>query len=104
MVRTNRVVAAIVAATVLAVLALAVYARLLRTEPPAAGQPSDASLNIIQPLDLLQIRAIGTLLDQPIDDSYLVYPDGQVALGPAYGRVKIDGLTWEQARERLRNI
>ena len=54
-------------------------------------------LNIIHPLDVLQIRAVGTLLDQPIDGFYLVEPNGQVALGPAYGRVDVKGLTWEQA-------
>ena len=101
MVRTNRVVAAIVAATFVALLALAAYARLFRTEPPAAGQPSDASLDMIEPLDLLRIRASGTFLDEPIDDFYLVEPSGQVALGPAYGRVDISGLTCEQAERKI---
>ena len=101
MVRTNRVVAAIVAATFLALLALAVYARLLRTEPPAAGQFPDPSLKIIEPLDLLQIRASGTFLDEPIDGFYLVEPSGQVALGPAYGRVDVSGSTCEQAERKI---
>jgi protein involved in polysaccharide export with SLBB domain len=110
MVRTNRVAAAILAATLLAVIAIAAYARLLPTEPPSAddvppmpasGQASDALLNIIQPLDLLQIRAARTLEDQPIDWFYRVEPDGQVPLGPSYGRVNVNGLTWEQAERKI---
>ena len=68
---------------------------------PSSSKSSEASYSIIQPLDMLRIDAIGTLTDQPIDDSYLVYPDGQVALGPAYGRVKVDGLTWEEAERKI---
>jgi protein involved in polysaccharide export with SLBB domain len=69
---------------------------------PAAEPASDASLNGIQPLDVLTIRAVGTLADQPINGPCLVEPDGQVALGPAYGRVNVKGLTWEQAEGKIR--
>jgi protein involved in polysaccharide export with SLBB domain/beta-lactamase regulating signal transducer with metallopeptidase domain len=76
-----------------------------QTEPGfpilAPGESSDASLNIVKPLDILQIRAVGTLMNQPIDGFYLVEPDGQVALGPAYGRAKIAGLTLEKAEFRI---
>lgn len=51
----------------------------------------------IQPLDLLSIRAAGTLVDLPVDGVFLVEPSGKVALGPAYGRVEVKGLTMEQA-------
>ena len=44
---------------------------------------------------------LATIIDQPIDGFYLVDPDGQVALGPSYGRVKIDGLTWQEAEKRI---
>jgi protein involved in polysaccharide export with SLBB domain len=55
----------------------------------------------IQPLDVLQIRTVGTIIDQPIDGFYLVEPDGNVALGPAYGRANVNGLTMEQAEEKV---
>ena len=55
----------------------------------------------IEFLDLLQIQVLGTLLDLPIDGFYLVEPDGQVALGPAYGRVDITGVTVDQAQEKI---
>jgi protein involved in polysaccharide export with SLBB domain len=61
-----------------------------------------AAENRIQPLDLLTIRVLGTMLDQPIDGFYLVEPSGQVALGPAYGRVEVKGLTIEQAESAIR--
>ena len=73
----------------------------LAPQTPGPRLVPDAAINIIQPLDVLQIRAINTLLDQPIDGFFLVYPDGQVALGPAYGRVKVSGLTWEQAEKEI---
>ena len=68
---------------------------------PSLSESPEASYSIIQPLDVLQIRVMGTLVDQPIDGFYLVYPDGQVALGPSYGRVKVGGLTWEQAEQKI---
>lgn len=61
-----------------------------RAQRPAAGHR-------IRPLDLLMIKALGTLLDQPIDGVYLVEPGGKVCLGPAYGRASVQGLTLEGA-------
>jgi polysaccharide export outer membrane protein len=58
--------------------------------------------------DVLQIRAINTLLDQPIDGFFLVEGEGIVTLGPAYGRVHVAGMTVEEAaaaiNARLRQI
>jgi beta-lactamase regulating signal transducer with metallopeptidase domain/protein involved in polysaccharide export with SLBB domain len=54
-----------------------------------------------QPLDILKIQVLGSILDQPIDGYYLVEPDGQVSLGPAYGRANVIGLTVEQAEARI---
>ena len=51
----------------------------------------------IQPFDLLTIRVLGTMLFCPIDGVYLVEPSGQVSLGPAYGRARVQGLTVEGA-------
>jgi polysaccharide biosynthesis/export protein len=47
--------------------------------------------------DVLQIRVIGTLLDQPIDGFFLVEAEGIVTLGPAYGTVHVAGMTNEEA-------
>jgi protein involved in polysaccharide export with SLBB domain len=47
--------------------------------------------------DVLQIRAIGTLLDQPIDGYFLVENGGEVTLGPAYGKVRVAGMTMQEA-------
>ena len=47
--------------------------------------------------DVLMIRAVGTLLDHPIADYYLVEGDGTVNLGPAYGSVRVLGLTIDEA-------
>ena len=123
MVRVHRVAFAVLAALFSSAVIVVACTRLLQAEPPTSlaapvvapaekqaepalptspsGQSADASLNIIQPFDVLRIDAMGTLLDQPIDDFYLVEPDGQVALGPAYGRANVKGLTWEQAENRI---
>jgi len=55
----------------------------------------------IETYDVLAIRVLGTLLDQPIDGYYLVDADGTVDLGPAYGRVRIAGMTLEEARQTI---
>jgi polysaccharide export outer membrane protein len=50
----------------------------------------------IEPLDILQVFVEGTLLDQPIAGMYAVDPGGMVALGPAYGSVKVAGMSIEE--------
>ena len=51
--------------------------------------------------DVLQIRAIGTLLDQPIDGFFLVEGEGIVSLGPAYGTVRVAGMTIQEATDAI---
>jgi polysaccharide export outer membrane protein len=51
--------------------------------------------------DVLQIRVLGTLPDQPIDGFFLVEGEGIVTLGPAYGRVHVAGMTVEEASEAI---
>lgn len=53
----------------------------------------------IELYDVLQIRVLGTLLDQPIEGFFLVEGEGIVTLGPAYGRVRVAGMTVEEASE-----
>jgi polysaccharide biosynthesis/export protein len=51
----------------------------------------------IETYDVLQIRASGTFYDQPIDNFYLVEAEGMVDLGPTYGKVRLAGMTIEEA-------
>jgi polysaccharide export outer membrane protein len=61
------------------------------------------SPHLIEALDVLLIRVIGNLPDQPIDGEYAVESDGTVNLGPSYGRVKIVDLTIEESEDAIRN-
>lgn len=51
--------------------------------------------------DALQVQVVGTLLDQPIDGYFLIEADGTINLGPAYGLVRVAGMTLEQARTTI---
>lgn len=56
---------------------------------------------VIEALDALQIVVEGTLEGQPIAGIYAVDPGGFVQLGPAYGGVKLKGLSLTEAREAI---
>jgi hypothetical protein len=53
--------------------------------------------NVIRPDHVLQIDALGTYIESPIRGAYLVDPDGRVNLGAAYGKVKVSGMTADEA-------
>ena len=54
----------------------------------------------IEIYDVLQIRAVGVLpAPNDIDSFFLVEGEGIVTLGPAYGRVRVAGMTVEQASD-----
>jgi polysaccharide biosynthesis/export protein len=55
----------------------------------------------LEAFDVLIVRAAGAFPDQPIDDSYAVDADGTINLGPTYGRVKVVGLTLEEAEKEI---
>lgn len=55
----------------------------------------------IEPYDALEINVIGTLLDQPINNYYLVEGEGTVNLGPAYGTARVAGMTLEEAQAAI---
>ncbi len=55
----------------------------------------------LESYDVLEIHVIGTLLDQPIDGYYLIDGEGTIELGAAYGKLRIVGLTVEQARAAI---
>ena len=56
----------------------------------------------IETFDVLLVRVVGALPDQPIDDQYSVDADGSVNLGPTYGRIKVVDLTIEEAEDEIR--
>ncbi len=55
----------------------------------------------VEALDSLGVNVTGTLRDQPITGTYGVEPGGTLNLGPSYGRVKVSGLTLEEAAEAI---
>lgn len=56
----------------------------------------------IEPFDGLLIRAAGALPDQPISDAFFVDPEGMIDLGPSYGKVKVVGLSIDEAKDAIR--
>ena len=56
----------------------------------------------IEPFDGLLIRAAGALPTEPIADAFAVDPEGMVDLGPSYGKVKVAGLTVDEAKDAIR--
>jgi polysaccharide export outer membrane protein len=57
----------------------------------------------LEALDVILIRVLGAFPEQPIDDTYSIDADGTVNLGPTYGRVRVAGLTIEEAEEAIRD-
>ena len=51
----------------------------------------------LQPLDVLQVNVLGTLPDAPVAGPFQIEPDGTVNLGPAYGSVKVQHLSVNEA-------
>ena len=52
--------------------------------------------------DVILVRVTGAYPDQPIDDAYSIDADGSINLGPTYGRIKVTGLTTEEAEAEVR--
>lgn len=68
-----------------------------KSADPAQGEKSAAE-DRIKPGDRLVVRGYGEFPNLPLTGTYEVEPSGKVALPPAYGgRVKLDGLTLEEA-------
>ena len=86
----------------LAKAALPVY----RVEPPDVIQLEvlkvvPRSPYHIETLDVLQISVTGGFPDQPIANYFLVDAEGQIDLGPGYGRIRIVGMTVDEARRSV---
>lgn len=78
-----------------------------RIEPPDVVQVEVLKLVPLPPYrveayDVLQINVLGTLLDQPINNYFLVEAEGTVNLGPAYGTVRVVGMTIEEAQATIK--
>jgi polysaccharide biosynthesis/export protein len=77
-----------------------------RVEPPDILQIEMLKMVPLPPYrievyDVLQIKAVGTILDQPIDGPFLVEGEGTVNLGPAYGSVRVGGMTIDEATDAM---
>lgn len=56
----------------------------------------------LEPFDAILIRVANAFADQPIADAFFIDPEGTVDLGPTYGRVKVVGLTIDEAQAEIR--
>jgi len=70
--------------------------------PPVVGMASAPVPYRISPGDAIQVSVIGVAADVPINNVFYVEPAGTIALGPAYGRVKVAGLSLEDAEKALK--
>jgi polysaccharide export outer membrane protein len=85
----------------------------MESHPPYVIEPPDVlwidtiqmvprSPYTVQALDVLMLRASGTLPNQPIDGAYTITPDGRLNLGFSYGGCRVAGMSLEQAEESVR--
>jgi polysaccharide export outer membrane protein len=58
---------------------------------------------ILEPLDVVQIDADNVLPDYPIGGEYQIDAGGKVSLGSQYGKIKIGGLTVEDAEQAVQD-
>ena len=55
----------------------------------------------IDTYDVLEIRVLGAMPGQPIDGFFIVEVEGIVTLGPAYGTIRVAGMTIEEATRAI---
>lgn len=73
---------------------------------PIAGRRRPISENVDKPAriqrgSIYHIELAGAPADSPLVGPRRVEARGKVSLGPAYGRVKIDGLTLDEAESKI---
>jgi len=56
----------------------------------------------LEPFDAILVRVLNAPLDQPIADAFFITPEGDIDLGPGYGRVRVVGLTVDEAQSEIR--
>ena len=79
-----------------------------RIEPPDILQIEQLKLVPLPPYrveayDVLRVDVYGTFLEQPINDFYLVEAEGILNLGPAYGSIRVVGMTIDQTKQAIQN-
>ena len=57
----------------------------------------------VEAYDVLAINVLGTLADQPISNYYLVEAEGKINLGPAYGKLRVVGMTIPEVKAAIEN-
>lgn len=77
-----------------------------RIEPPDILQIEMLKLVPLPPyraevFDVLTVRVINTLVDQPIEGYYMIEAEGTMNLGPAYGSVRVAGMTTDQMTQAI---
>ena len=58
---------------------------------------------IIEPLDVVQIESDNVLPDYPITGEYQIDASGKVNMGSQYGKIKVSGLTVEEAETAVQD-
>jgi protein involved in polysaccharide export with SLBB domain len=56
----------------------------------------------LEPFDGIIVRALGVQSDAPIENVFVLDPEGKIDLGPTYGRVSVANLTIDEARDAIR--
>ena len=56
----------------------------------------------LEPFDALLVRVANAFADQPIAEAFFIDPEGKIDLGPAYGSVKVVGMTTDEAQAEIR--
>ena len=77
-----------------------------RIEPPDILQIEMLKLVPLPPyraevFDVLQIRVANALADQPIDNYYMIEAEGTINLGPAYGSIRVVGMTIDEVKQSI---
>jgi polysaccharide export outer membrane protein len=77
-----------------------------RIEPPDIVQIEMLKLVPLPPyraevFDVLQVRVSNTLYDQPIYDYFMIEAEGTINLGPAYGTVRVVGMTIDEVKQAI---
>lgn len=55
----------------------------------------------LEPFDALLIRVLGTIPGEFIADAFVIDPEGNVDMGPSYGKVKVVGLTVDESQAAI---
>ncbi len=79
-----------------------------RIEPPDILQVEVLKMVPLPPYrveeyDVLAINVLGTLMDQPISNYFLVEAEGNINLGPAYGKLRVVGMTIPEVKAAIEN-